>query len=178
MAAIASVRAPIVARASGFTGRRVQCSATNGTSNTSMRATWMPGSTPPSYLDGSMPWCVSPLQKQRPSNHLRRHARERRSRGKGLPVCMRSIVRARWAGKRESGRGSDGSCPGRVKHKHARLDLLSHLCIDYVQSVRGVTGEGAERISPRRFVRASSSSGDRVGTSRRSTGCIAFNQSR
>jgi len=56
MAALAtSIRAPIVARASGFTGRRVQCSATNGTSNTSMRATWMPGSEPPSYLDGSLP---------------------------------------------------------------------------------------------------------------------------
>lgn len=56
MAALAtSIRAPIVARASTFAGRKVQCSATNGTGNTSMRATWMPGSTPPSYLDGSMP---------------------------------------------------------------------------------------------------------------------------
>ena len=47
---------PIVARASSFAGRKV-ARATNGTSNVSMRATWMPGSAPPSYLDGTMPWC-------------------------------------------------------------------------------------------------------------------------
>ena len=37
---------PIVARASSFAGRKV-ARATNGTSNVSMRATWMPGSAPP-----------------------------------------------------------------------------------------------------------------------------------
>ena len=59
MAALASsIRAPIVARASAFSGRKVQCAATNGTGNTSMRATWMPGSEPPAHLDGSLPWCV------------------------------------------------------------------------------------------------------------------------
>ena len=47
---------PIVARASSCAGRKVD-RATNGTSNVSMRATWMPGSAPPSYLDGTMPWC-------------------------------------------------------------------------------------------------------------------------
>ena len=58
MAALASV-APIVARASAFTSRKVATSATNGTiGKVSARATWMPGSTTPAYLDGSMPWYV------------------------------------------------------------------------------------------------------------------------
>ena len=58
MAAFIS-HSPIVARASFFAGRRLATQTTNGTSKVSMRATWMPGSTPPSYLDGSMPWCGS-----------------------------------------------------------------------------------------------------------------------
>jgi hypothetical protein len=58
MAALStSIRCPIVAKASAFAGRKVQCSAaaTNGATTTA-RAVWMPGSTPPSYLDGSLPW--------------------------------------------------------------------------------------------------------------------------
>ena len=46
---------PIVGRASSFAGRKVACAASNGTAKVSMRATWMPGSAPPAYLDGSMP---------------------------------------------------------------------------------------------------------------------------
>jgi transcription elongation factor len=55
MAALASV-APIVARTSAaLAGRKVATSATNGTAGKiSARATWMPGSTTPAYLDGSM----------------------------------------------------------------------------------------------------------------------------
>ena len=57
MAAL-TISAPIVARAGSFAGRKVATKATNGTGKTAMRATWMPGSQPPSYLDGSLPWCV------------------------------------------------------------------------------------------------------------------------
>ena len=57
MAAL-TISAPIVARAGSFAGRKVATKATNGTGKTAMRATWMPGSEPPSYLDGSLPWCV------------------------------------------------------------------------------------------------------------------------
>ena len=59
MAAL-TISAPIVARAGSFAGRKVATKATNGTGKTAMRATWMPGSEPPSYLDGSLPWCVTP----------------------------------------------------------------------------------------------------------------------
>ena len=58
MAALASYT-PITARASTFRGRTVASRVTNGTGKVSMRATWMPGSEPPSYLDGSLPWCVT-----------------------------------------------------------------------------------------------------------------------
>ena len=55
MTALASY-APITARASFFSGRKIASRVTNGTGTVSMRATWMPGSAPPSHLDGSMPW--------------------------------------------------------------------------------------------------------------------------
>jgi hypothetical protein len=58
MAALSSsICAPLVARASGFTGRRLRRAATNGARAT-MQTNWFPGSTPPAYLDGSMPWCA------------------------------------------------------------------------------------------------------------------------
>ena len=57
MAAIAPVSGAFVARASAFAGRKVQCSASNGTTGkVSARASWFPGSDIPEYLDGSAPW--------------------------------------------------------------------------------------------------------------------------
>lgn len=56
MAAIAPVSGAFVARASAFAGRKVQCSASNGTTGkVSARASWFPGSDIPEYLDGSAP---------------------------------------------------------------------------------------------------------------------------
>ena len=55
MAAL-TISAPIVARAGSFAGRKLATNATNGTvGKTAARAVWMPGSTPPAHLDGSLP---------------------------------------------------------------------------------------------------------------------------
>ena len=55
MAAL-TISAPIVARAGSFAGRKLATNATNGTvGKVSARAVWMPGSTPPAHLTGTLP---------------------------------------------------------------------------------------------------------------------------
>ena len=103
MAAL-TISAPIVARAGSFAGRKVATKATNGTGKTAMRATWMPGSEPPSYLDGSLPWCV-PRAEATTRRDARARGRSKNSPGRAFRRSRPAIAPSRTRETRRDARG-------------------------------------------------------------------------
>eukprot|EP00958_Prasinococcus_capsulatus_P020674 scaffold2734_cov350-Prasinococcus_capsulatus_cf.AAC.2 len=125
-AALSSVVASTNASRSSFAGSRiVNAKATNGAkvSMVGAKGSWLPGSTAPAYLDGSLPgdvgfdplglgedpeslaWCVSWVRHSRACDCRRVHVCECRGRCPGQPRAH-AVVRSMLWGLRRAGGGA------------------------------------------------------------------------